>query len=85
MYGLSRAGMRLEIDPNLIIPDNSKSINEGAIAVLEWNNSRFDNGYYWQQLLQVASAYDIDLEYDPFQRFRKIKMKINFTVPTEPV
>ena len=68
-------GMRLEIDPNLIIPDNSKSINEGAIAVLEWNNSRFDNGYYWQQLLQVASAYDIDLDM-PVSKIPKDKMKI---------
>ena len=68
-------GMRLEIDPNLIIPDNSKSINEGAIAVLEWNNSRFDNGYYWQQLLQVASAYDIDLDM-PVSQIPKDKMKI---------
>jgi excinuclease ABC subunit A len=67
--------MRLEIDPNLIIPDNSKSINEGAIAVLEWNNSRFDNGYYWQQLLQVASAYDIDLDM-PVSKIPKDKMKI---------
>ena len=67
-------GMRLEIDPNLIIPDNSKSINEGAIAVLEWNNSRFDNGYYWQQLLQVASAYDIDLDM-PVSKIPKDKMK----------
>lgn len=70
-------GMRLEIDPNLIIPDNSKSINEGAIAVLEWNNSRFDNGYYWQQLLQVASAYDIDLDM-PVSKIPKDKMKIIF-------
>jgi len=68
-------GMRLEIDPNLIIPDNSKSINEGAIAVLEWNNSRFDNGYYWQQLLQVASAYDIDLDM-PVTKIQNDKMKI---------
>lgn len=68
-------GMRLEIDPNLIIPDNSKSINEGAIAVLEWNNSRFDNGYYWQQLLQVASAYDIDLDM-PVSKIPTDKMKI---------
>ncbi|HQP45399.1 MAG TPA: excinuclease ABC subunit UvrA [Flexilinea sp.] len=68
-------GMRLEIDPNLIIPDNSKSINEGAIAVLEWNNSRFDNGYYWQQLLQVASAYDIDLDM-PVSKIPNDKMKI---------
>lgn len=68
-------GMRLEIDPNLIIPDNSKSINEGAIAVLEWNNSRFDNGYYWQQLLQVASAYDIDLDM-PVSQIPKDKIKI---------
>ncbi|HPG19886.1 MAG TPA: excinuclease ABC subunit UvrA, partial [Flexilinea sp.] len=48
---------------------------EGAIAVLEWNNSRFDNGYYWQQLLQVASAYDIDLDM-PVSKIPKDKMKI---------
>ena len=33
-------GIRQEIDPNLIIPDPSRSLNEGAISVMEWNHQR---------------------------------------------
>lgn len=55
-------GIRQEIDPHLIIPDFSKSLNDGAIAVMEWNHARADNGYYWQQLQTVAAAYKINLD-----------------------
>jgi excinuclease ABC subunit A len=55
-------GIRLEIDPDLVIPDKSRSFREGAISILEWNNSRAENGYYWQQLETVAEKFDIDLD-----------------------
>ena len=54
-------GVKYELDPDLIIPDDTKSLNEGAIAVMEWRPSaRPSEGYYWQQLMAVAEAYGID-------------------------
>ncbi len=46
----------------MVIPDKSKSLNEGAIIAMEWNNARYEGTYYWQQLAALAKAYDIDLD-----------------------
>jgi excinuclease ABC subunit A len=56
-------GIKLEIDPDRIIPDRSLSIAEGAIAAGEWSNQGRDRrGYYWQLIEAVAGQYDIDLD-----------------------
>ena len=56
-------GIRLEIDPDLIIPDRSLSIAEGAVASMEWTpRSSGHKGYYMQILEAAAEHYDIDLE-----------------------
>jgi excinuclease ABC subunit A len=55
-------GNRLEIDPDLLIPDKEKSLNEGAIVAMEWNGAREERKYYWQMLEAVAQHYHIDLE-----------------------
>lgn len=55
-------GSKLEIDPDLIIPDKDRSFNEGAIVALEWNGPREEGGYYWQMIQAVAKEYDIDLD-----------------------
>lgn len=54
-------GSKLEIDPDLLIPDRDRSLNEGAITAMEWTNSREQGGYYWQMLEAVARHYRIDL------------------------
>ncbi len=54
-------GSKLEIDPDLIIPDTDRSLTEGAIIAMEWNNGREQAGYYWQQVEAVAQHYHIDL------------------------
>lgn len=54
-------GTKLEIDPTLLIPDNSLSLNEGAIAAMEWGGPREQAGYYWQTLEAAARASHIDL------------------------
>ncbi|HWQ83223.1 MAG TPA: excinuclease ABC subunit UvrA, partial [Anaerolineales bacterium] len=54
-------GGKLEIDPDLLIPDNDLSLNEGAIIVSEWSGPRDEGGYYWQTLEAVAHDYHIDL------------------------
>ena len=55
-------GGKLEIDPDLLIPDKDLSLNEGAIMVSEWRGPREEGGYYWQTLEAAARAYDIDLD-----------------------
>lgn len=55
-------GSRLEIDPDLLIPDTERSLCEGAIVALEWNGPREQGGYYWQMIEAVAKKYHINLE-----------------------
>ncbi|MBE0699111.1 MAG: excinuclease ABC subunit UvrA, partial [Anaerolineaceae bacterium] len=55
-------GSRLEIDPDLLIPDPERSLNEGAIAALEWNGPREQNGFYWQTIEAVAHHFHISLD-----------------------
>ncbi len=54
-------GNKLEIDPDRIIPDPDRSLNEGAIASLEWSGPKEEGGYYWQSLEATARHYKIDL------------------------
>ena len=54
-------GVKFEIDPDLVIPDESLSLNQGAVAVMEWRPAaKPSEGYYWQQLMAVAEAYGVD-------------------------
>ncbi len=51
-------GSQMEIDPELVVPDPSLSVGEGAIA--PWSASASD---YYDQLIQaIAERYDVDLE-----------------------
>ena len=54
-------GSKLEIDPQRIIPDPERSLNDGAIASMEWSGPREEGGYYWQSLEGAARAFKIDL------------------------
>ena len=51
-------GAQMEIDPELVVPDPSLSIAEGAIA--PWAASASD--YYEQLTLSIADRYGVDLE-----------------------
>jgi excinuclease ABC subunit A len=55
-------GSKLEIDPDRIIPDADRTLNEGAIASMEWSGPKEEGGYYWQGLQAAAKAYRIDLD-----------------------
>jgi excinuclease ABC subunit A len=55
-------GSKLEIDPERIIPDTDRTLNEGAIASMEWSGPKEEGGYYWQGLQAAARAYRIDLD-----------------------
>jgi excinuclease ABC subunit A len=59
-------GTRLEVDPELVVPDPELSVNEGALA--PWASATLE---YWNRVLQaVADAHDIDLD-TPFRRLSK--------------
>ncbi|MEJ2512712.1 MAG: hypothetical protein P8Y72_14095 [Anaerolineales bacterium] len=55
-------GTKMEIDPELLIPNTSKSINEGAISAGEWGGPRDFGGYYWQMLVGACEEYGIDMD-----------------------
>ena len=54
-------GNKQEIDPDLLIPDKERSLNEGAITALEWGGPKPEGGYYWQAIEAVAKHFRIDL------------------------
>ena len=56
-------GSQMEIDPELIVPDSSLSIDEGALA--PWAAS--SSNYYEQITAAIAEAYDIDTS-TPWER-----------------
>ncbi|HEY3343534.1 MAG TPA: excinuclease ABC subunit UvrA [Anaerolineaceae bacterium] len=66
-------GSKLEIDPDLLIPDPDRSLREGAIISLEWSGPRDQNTYYWQMLEAVAQQFHIDLD-APVRSLSKEKM-----------
>jgi excinuclease ABC subunit A len=55
-------GGKLEIDPDLLMPDQDISLNEGAISVTEWSGPREEGGYYWQTLEAAAREFRIELD-----------------------
>ncbi len=64
-YGL---GYKMEFDVDLMIPDKSRSINEGAIAVLGWQSCN-EPGSFTNAILQaLAKAYNFSLD-TPFEQY----------------
>jgi excinuclease ABC subunit A len=51
-------GSQMEIDPELVVPDPSLSVSEGAIAL--WSNSA--SNYYEQVAGAIAERYGVDLD-----------------------
>lgn len=55
-------GSKMEIDPNLILPNKDLSVEDGAIAVMEWRQMGEEGGgYYFQTLEAAAKQYHISL------------------------
>ncbi len=55
-------GNKLEIDPDLLIPDKDLALNEGAIVAMEWSGPKEEGGYYWQSLQAAAHYFGVDLD-----------------------
>ncbi|HQV56917.1 MAG TPA: excinuclease ABC subunit UvrA, partial [Ilumatobacteraceae bacterium] len=64
-------GTTFEVDPELVIPDQDQSINDGAIA--PWRSAHTQ--YFARMLVAVADAYDIDLN-KPYGKLTAKQQKI---------
>ena len=60
--GCQGLGLKLEIDPDLVVADRDLSVNDGAISVMEWRKQEEGGGYYWQALEATAAQYRIPLD-----------------------
>ncbi len=68
-------GTKMEIDPDIIIPNKEVSIHDGAIAVMEWRAMEEGGGYYWQTLEAAARHYGISLDI-PVSQLPEAKLKL---------
>lgn len=64
-YGL---GYKMEFDENLMIPDKSLSINQGAIAVMGWQSCNSKGSFTNAILLALCEEYGFDLD-TPFEDY----------------
>ncbi len=60
-------GVKMEFDEDLLIPDKTMSIAEGAIAVLGWQSATDPSSYTGSTLTALAKAYKFDLN-TPFEK-----------------
>jgi len=63
-------GSTMEFDPDLIIPDRSKSLSKGAIE--PWG---YEHGYYYQMLSSVAKHYGFSLD-TPFSELKPEHVRV---------
>ncbi len=67
-------GSKQEIDPERVV-DSEKSLADGALIAMEWNNVREETGYYWQMLEAMAFHFHIDLD-KPFGELPEEKQQL---------
>lgn len=66
-------GNKMEFDVKLMIPDESLSLNEGAISVLGWMNSKDEGSFTHAMLVAMSEKYGFSLD-TPFQELsEKVK------------
>ncbi|MCI8566820.1 MAG: excinuclease ABC subunit UvrA [Lachnospiraceae bacterium] len=61
-------GYKMEFDAELMIPDRSLSINQGAIVAMGWQSCHEKGSFTNATLTALAQAYDFDLD-TPFERY----------------
>jgi len=72
-------GTKLKISEDLLIPDDTKSLNEGAIQAYN-----LDNNIYNQSMKAVCAKYEIDMDM-PIKNIPKEKLKIILYGSNEPI
>ncbi len=55
-------GFKMEFSEELMIPDKSLSLNEGAIKVMGWQSSNKEDSFTHQVLVALAKEYDFSLD-----------------------
>ena len=70
-------GHRLEFEEDLVIPDKSLSVDESAIAVMEWRSGahRYRDNYVWQALIGACEYYNIPTD-KPVSELTKDQLRI---------
>lgn len=63
-------GYKMEFDVDLMIPDKSLSINQGAIVVLGWQSANDPKSFTNAILQALCKRYDFDLD-APFEEYPK--------------
>ncbi|MFZ2531076.1 MAG: excinuclease ABC subunit UvrA [Streptococcus suis] len=66
-------GIKLEVDTDLIVPDASKTLREGALA--PWNP--ISSNYYPQMLEQAMNHFGIDMD-TPFEQLTEVEKNLIF-------
>ena len=61
-------GYKMEFDAELMIPDRSLSINQGAIVAMGWQSCHEKGSFTNATLTALAQAYGFDLD-TPFERY----------------
>lgn len=61
-------GSKMEIDTDLVVPDKTLSLNDGAI--LPWSKSKNKDNYYHQMLKAIAEHYGFSMD-TPFEDLPK--------------
>ena len=61
-------GSKMEIDPDLVVPDKSLTLNEGAIV--PWSSSSKKENYYFQMLDAVSKHFGFSMDI-PFEELDK--------------
>lgn len=64
-------GMKLEVDPALVVPDENKTLQEGAIE--PWNP--ISSKFYPSLLSQACAAFNIDMD-TPFKKLTKSQRQL---------
>ena len=65
-------GVKMEVDPDLVIPDKSLSLSEGAIKVPGFQNL---NGFFFEIVKTLSEIYDFDI-YTPVEEIDEEAMEI---------
>ena len=55
-------GYRMEFEPELLIPDKSLSLNEGAISCMGWQSSKSSGSFTNAVLVAMAKEYNFSLD-----------------------
>ena len=76
-------GVRMTFDPDLVVPDQSKTLAQGAVA--PWSNASPPSPYYLQALRGVAKIHDANVDTPWAKLPKKVQQAIFFGSGDEPI